>query len=389
MTAQPRGRSKPARKAAAAPLPPLQPIVMPFILAFLYAACVYLATRDPLLDWTSVARLKGKGFFSAIALVAPLMLLGKMAVNRRRGVDQSVTDIVRDFVRTRIVPGWGLPFLTPILTAVLVGTAYNIFKQRMLPESGYGFDTFLAAVDRRLFGTDPWQLTHALLPSAEATRFIDLAYHPYFFPMTMGIAICTFLPLASRQRLRHTLAYAMLTIVPTSLVAWTIPAVGPCFEAFYHHNMQFVGLTDTLAAQQAAVIAAGHAPLESVVAQAKLQSLFNAPGIADGGGIAALPSMHNALSTLFLCFAVGFDRRWLWGAVPYAALILFGSVHLGWHYAIDGIVGIGLAFLMWRVAGPIADAGLAPRPVRRAIRKGRDSLGRIASAGRAARGAKI
>lgn len=143
-------------------------------------------------------------------------------------------------------------------------------------------------------------------------------------------------------------------------------------------------MTDTLVAQQAVLMAEGHPQLASLSAQAKLQSLFGAASIADGGGIAALPSMHNALSTLFLCFAVGFDRRWLWGAIPYAALILFGSVHLGWHYAIDGVVGIALAFLMWRIAGPIADAGLAQRPVHRAIRRGRRSIGRIARSGRPA-----
>ena len=360
-------------------MPPLQPIVMPFIFAFLYATCVYLLVRDPLIDWTSVARLKSKGFICAITLVAPVMLLGKMAYNHRYGIDESVTDIVRTFVRTRIRPGWGLPFLTPLLTAILVGTAYNVFKQRMLPSTGYGYDGVLAGIDRSVFGTDPWRLTHALLPSAEATRIIDLAYHPFFFPMTMGIAICTFLPLDSRHRLRHTLSFAMLIIVPTSLVAALVPAVGPCFEAFYHQNLQFAELTNTLAAQQASLVANGYPGFESLAAQAKLQSLLGAPSIADGGGIAALPSMHNALSTLFLCFVMGFSRHWLWLAVPYSALILFGSVHLGWHYAIDGVVGIALAFLMWRIAGPIADAGLAQHPIRRAIRNGRATFGRIAT----------
>lgn len=356
-------------------MPPLQPILMPFILAFLYAACVAILARDPLIDWTSVASLKSKGFLCAIALVAPVMLIGKMSYNRWYGFGESVTDIVRTFFQTRVRPGWGLPFLTPLLTAVLVGTAYNVFKQRMLPSTGYGYDGFLAGIDHSIFGTDPWKLTHALVPSAEATRLIDLAYHPFFFPMTMGIAICTFLPLNSRHRLRHTMAFAMLTIVPTSLVAALLPAVGPCFDLFYHGNQQFVEMTNTLAAQQATLIAQGHPGLESLAAQAKLQSLLGAPSIADGGGIAALPSMHNALSTLFLCFLVGFSRRWLWVALPYAALILFGSVHLGWHYAIDGVVGIALAFLMWRIAGPIADAGLAHYPVRRAIRSGRAAIG--------------
>ncbi|MBY0583398.1 MAG: phosphatase PAP2 family protein [Sphingomonas sp.] len=359
-------------------VPPLQPIVMPFVLAFLYAACVYLLARNPLIEWTSVAQLKSKGFICAVTLIAPVMLLGKMAYNRWYGIDQSVSDIVHWFVQTRMRPGWGLPFFTPLLTAVLVGTAYNVFKQRMLPSTGYGYDGMLAGMDRSVFGTDPWRLTHALLPSAEATRIIDLLYHPFFFPMTLGIAICTFLPLDSRHRLRHTMAFAMLTIVPTTLVASLVPAVGPCFEAFYHHNQQFVELTDRLAAQQATLMANGYHGLESLGAQAKLQSLLGAPSIADGGGIAALPSMHNALSTLFLCFLLGFSRRWLWLALPYAAVILFGSVHLGWHYAIDGVVGIVLAFLMWRIAGPIADAGLAEQPMRRAIRNGRATIGWVA-----------
>lgn len=379
MTAIARQSAKPSAEFAYI-MPPLQPIVMPFILAFLYAACVYLLARDPLMDWTSVASLKSKGFICAVTLIAPVMLLGKMAYNRWHGIDQSVSDIVHWFVQTRMRPGWGLPFFTPLLTAVLISTAYNVFKQRMLPATGYGYDGVLAAIDRSVFGTDPWRLTHALLPSAEATRIIDLAYHPFFFPMTMGIAICTFLPLDSRHRLRHTLAFAMLTIVPTSLVAEMWPAVGPCFEAFYHHNPQFVEMTKTLATQQAELVAQGHPGLSSVAAQAKLQSLFGSPTIADGGGIAALPSMHNALSTLFLCFLLGFSRRWLWLALPYAALILFGSVHLGWHYAIDGVVGIVLAFLMWRIAGPIADAGLARQPMRRAIRNGRATMALVTNA---------
>jgi hypothetical protein len=359
-------------------LPPLQPIVMPFVLAFLYAAGVHLVVTDPLSDWTSLAKLRSVGLLSAIAFIAPVMLLGKMAINRRRGIDQTVTDIVRHFVRTRVLPGWGLPFLTPVLTALLIGTAYNVFKQRVLPRSGYGFDQVLAQIDRSIFGTDPWELTHALVPSAGATWFIDLAYHPFFFPMRMGIAICTFLPLDSRQRLRYTLAYALLMIGPTSLLAYTIPAVGPCFEAFYHHNPHFAALTRTLMEQQATLMAQGHSPLSTLTLQAKLQSLFGATSIAEGGGIAALPSMHNALSTLLLCFIVGFDRRWLWVAIPYGALIFFGSVHLGWHYAIDGIVGIALTLLMWRIAGRIAGAALAQRPVRRAIRRGRASIARAA-----------
>jgi hypothetical protein len=40
----------------------------------------------------------------------------------------------------------------------------------------------------------------------------------------------------------------------------------------------------------------------------------------------------------------------------YLGLIWFGSVHLGWHYFTDGIVGIAGALLVWRLAGAIGAA---------------------------------
>ena len=33
------------------------------------------------------------------------------------------------------------------------------------------------------------------------------------------------------------------------------------------------------------------------------------------------------------------------------ALILVGSVHLGWHYAIDGYLGMLGAWIIWRAVG--------------------------------------
>lgn len=41
--------------------------------------------------------------------------------------------------------------------------------------------------------------------------------------------------------------------------------------------------------------------------------------------------------------------------IGFAAIILFGSVHLGWHYAIDGLVGGAMALGIWRLSGGIAD----------------------------------
>jgi membrane-associated phospholipid phosphatase len=87
-----------------------------------------------------------------------------------------------------------------------------------------------------------------------------------------------------------------------------------------------------------------------------LDAIFNQAGLWEGkitatwgafAGISAMPSIHLAMATLFafLAFEV---RKWLgWLFVGYAAIILIGSVILGWHYAVDGYAGIILASLIW------------------------------------------
>ena len=35
-------------------------------------------------------------------------------------------------------------------------------------------------------------------------------------------------------------------------------------------------------------------------------------------------------------------------------MIFLGSIHLAWHYAVDGIVAIAMALIIWRLAGWLA-----------------------------------
>ncbi|MCH8197830.1 MAG: hypothetical protein IH904_07085, partial [Proteobacteria bacterium] len=41
----------------------------------------------------------------------------------------------------------------------------------------------------------------------------------------------------------------------------------------------------------------------------------------------------------------------------YAVIIFIGSVHLGWHYAIDGYAGIAGTWLIWKFAGQMLRRG--------------------------------
>jgi membrane-associated phospholipid phosphatase len=71
-------------------------------------------------------------------------------------------------------------------------------------------------------------------------------------------------------------------------------------------------------------------------------------------GISAFPSMHNA-STLLFALATWKRSRGLGIAYGiYTVIILVGSVHLGWHYAVDGYAGLALAGLCWWLSGFVA-----------------------------------
>lgn len=339
------------KQRSASPHPSASRLALPVFASLGYAAAVFAIAEDRLSDWSGLLWLKLLGFYPGVLMIAPLMLLGAVWHERRRGSSRSITDILRGFVRSRVLPGRGAWLLLPLVSAVIAGAAYNVFKQRVLPWSGYGRDSALAAIDRALLGgNDAWTLSHRLFPQAWITGAIDALYHPLFFPMTMGIAICTYLPLHSAARFRYTLGYTLLLAGPATIGSWLVPAVGPCFDAALHGAERFVPLGELLAEQQGEL----GRPLGALDYQRKLVSLFASRSIADGAGIAALPSIHNGLSTLFICFALHLRRTLAWLLVPYAAIVLLGSVHLGWHYGIDGIVGIALAIGTWWATGPIA-----------------------------------
>ena len=73
-------------------------------------------------------------------------------------------------------------------------------------------------------------------------------------------------------------------------------------------------------------------------------------------GISAMPSMHVVAAVLTALISWRF-RKWLGiAATAYAAIVVIGSFHLAWHYAVDAIAGIALALLFWWIAGVVVRA---------------------------------
>ena len=54
---------------------------------------------------------------------------------------------------------------------------------------------------------------------------------------------------------------------------------------------------------------------------------------------------------------IGWRRsRWLgWVFTAFASVVLVGSVHLGWHYAVDGYLSIVATLAIWWLVGALTD----------------------------------
>jgi hypothetical protein len=181
---------------------------------------------------------------------------------------------------------------------------------------------------------------------------LDLAYHAWFLPMTLGVVLCSFARPGSRLALRYLLSYVLLWILLGTFVAYLLPASGPCFYQYFHPDAdRFSQLTGLLAQQDQFLRAHGLSGLRAVEYQQQLLRDFHSSSLALGAGISAMPSLHNAMAVLFACAAYQADRRMGRLFAGYAVLIWIGSIHLGWHYAIDGIVAAVLTLGIWKLTG--------------------------------------
>ncbi|HEX3423883.1 MAG TPA: phosphatase PAP2 family protein [Sphingomicrobium sp.] len=224
-----------------------------------------------------------------------------------------------------------LPFLAgTLLVSLEIGVL--TWTKIMLPIAvPFWADPFLADFDHGIFHAEPWRIAHDLFGWADP--LVDRAYITWA-PIKFGTLIVVLAMPESAVKARALVAYFAMMAMAT-MGQYLLSSGGPVFYAQLGFGDRFASL-----------------PIEQWV-ESTTQYLwrnYERAGGDIGGGISAMPSLHVAVALWVALVTRSYWPRLAVAGFFYFALIVVGSVLLGWHYAVDGIVGVAITLVAWRVA---------------------------------------
>jgi hypothetical protein len=225
-----------------------------------------------------------------------------------------------------------------VLGTVLVAVQMGVltWTKIMLPLAApFWADPLLASADHFVFRTDAWRVAEAVF--GWAAPMVDAAYVTWIPIKFITLAVVLSLP-ESRKKTQAILAY-FLIMACTALGQYLLSSGGPVFFARLGFGDRFAAL-----------------PIEPwvKVTSSYLWNDYLRAGGDIGGGISAMPSLHVAIALWVALVVRAYAPRLAPRGDLYFALILIGSVLLGWHYAMDGIAATAITLFSWRGAARLS-----------------------------------
>jgi hypothetical protein len=309
----------------------------------LLAAALILGDRPVFYYLDFVASRRGL----ALCALPPLLWLSWIGILvTKRRLERPTLAIYRMVRRNRY---WLLRGTVLVALAPPVAKAFSVIKRSIPDIVPFYADSQLAYADRVLFfGLDAWQVTHAVLGPI-STLLIDRLYL-LWFPMMVILNAWYAFTRDQRLQIRGLLTYILAWGLLGNVFAMGLSSVGPCFYELFYGSTHFRPLMDTLR---------DYDSIYGIKAFRTMNWLYESRDKDRfGSGISAMPSLHVAISFLtYLTTRYAARSRWLVGlAGAYALLIFIGSIHLGWHYAVDGIVSVIGVSIIWWTAGRFVDS---------------------------------
>jgi hypothetical protein len=295
--------------------------------------------------------------FLIVLLVCCVSLITYLTI--RTGLEKEPRPVKRVYLEFgRIV---GLKGAAEVIVSIVAISIFNAcftsFKAMIGVLNPFHLDPLLARIDQAFHGgIPPWEITHSIVTSLGGTFVVDTLYASWVLVL-WGFLIWNVLrlrnPVARQQFL---LAYVLSWGVMGSLLAYVLSSAGPCYygpvtglEDIYAPLMERLHKMDEGLAAYGKWYA-----IKALDGQEWLWSHYTAAKVKAGAGISAMPSMHVSFAVLFALSAWQVSRVFGIIMAAYAFFVLFGSVLLGWHYAIDGYLAIPLSMGVWWFSGCVA-----------------------------------
>ena len=282
-------------------------------------------------------------YIAAWAALALLTILLWMFVEIARLAPTRVDRPIQLTLR-RMIAQHKLVLIPGLIFPTFLG-AYTWAKSSIPFAVGYPWESFWADADHALLGADAWRIAHAILPASLGPALTFFYAVVWGFGLAIGGMV---VGIFGGRRLIATFFTALMLswFVGGFLMAYALSAAGPVFA-----HLADPALADRFAPLRGQLVAILGPDDIVIKSQHYLAMGLTVKTALKGGGVSAMPSMHIATAIIFLLAARG--TRWMIPAVAFLLLTFFGSVYLGYHYAIDAPIAAIVAVACWSLASRV------------------------------------
>lgn len=210
----------------------------------------------------------------------------------------------------------------------------------------FSWDEFFKTADNFLhFGFDPWFILQPILGHIWITKLLDFIYIFWLPSVFFVLYWQAFSQRDPHIRIRFLYSFVMVWALNGTFLAVFFSSAGPCY---YEHVMGFDYFTPLMEYLKSA-----HEQINiyAISTQELLWNNYQDESMLQGGGISAFPSIHVATAFLFVLLGKQINKYWYCGFLVFFIAIFLGSVHLGWHYALDGYFSILSTYFLWWLSG--------------------------------------